>query len=296
MSTNLKKHLELLGENTSGGSHDAVMFSGKGLELLKSLPGMKNLFKNSKKAEEEDDEDEDDEKESFQKSGDNTRYPQSRRNGGDLEEEDEDPDDAADTNEEENEANGDRGSIISNKGKRTKKSSLKSAVSKNDYRHDERNFQKGFEDHEEVLDASPALKQLVAEVNAMGKRFAKSQAGTSEATHEALEVVMQQNAVLGRVVGELLKSQAALAGEIELIKKTPVGQPHPGVLSYEMKKNDGSTGRKLRKSDIEDAINDAMDQGFADPNLLTQLAYVRNDADLRQFVEDLPDDIRKTIN
>lgn len=275
--TKLQKHLEELGENTSGGSHDAVTFSGKGLGFLSGL------FKSAKK-DEEDFEDEDDLEEGMDEEEDeeedekpkkkSRRAKKNEANGGDLEEEDEDDlEDPGQEGEEE---------IITNKGKRVKGTG---AVKKNTRNFDERRFEKSLndfeEDHADVLDASEALADLSGHVRSMAK---STNAGFAE--------LREQNVLLGKAVRELLKSNAALAADLELVKNQPATSPSTGFLTYELAKSEGEKGRKLRKSEVADIIAEAMNDGLVESRSLAQLSRLNTQAELQHFVNGLPSEVR----
>jgi hypothetical protein len=270
----LQKHIEELAElekNTSGGAHDAVTFTGKGLELLKSI------FRAGKLSKKSEDEDEDyDDEDDLEKSD------SSLRNGGGLEEADEDPEDPADTGEDE-EGGAKGGSIITNKGKRIPK---KGSPAVKHYEFDEERFEKNFiEEYAEVLDATPALAELA-------KSFAEvGQAVT--ATNATIAEIQRQNVILAKAVAELLKSNAALASDLELIKKQPVNTPASGFVV--MQKKEGHTPKTLRKSDIEDTLIDLMNAGKVEPMLVKKLGAIRNQQELEAFVESLPYEVRELL-
>ncbi|KIL42071.1 hypothetical protein SD70_02490 [Gordoniibacillus kamchatkensis] len=260
--TKLEKHLEELGENTSGGAHDAVTFSGKGLSFLN------RLFKSATKKKPVDDEDDDydDDEDELDKNA----------NGGDLEEEDEDPDDPADKNGDD---------IISNRGQRKPKDSLQNAVSKSMH-FDEIRFEKSVEDEfGDILDATPALAELAKSMKALGKSMNGAVATIQE--------VQEQNLILAKAVRELLKSQAAMAADLELVKKQPATSPATGFVV--LNKGEGGKGRKLSKSEIEDSLTDLMNAGMVDPRTVSRLSYLRSDSELREFVDSLPQSVREKL-
>jgi hypothetical protein len=319
MKTKLEKHMEELREMTSGGAHDAVTFSGKGLSFLK------DLFKSSKKAKkddmymeededelEENEEEDEDEEETYRKKtkksarkkemrleddedeyededeDEEEEYRKKRRktkkntmgnykeaNGGVWEEEDEDPEDPAEDDD----------SIIQNKGKRIPKKKIRSAVSKNAY-FDEERFAKSFNEYEEVFDASPALNELAKSVRSLGK--------SANATQEMIEELQEQNMILAKAVQQLLKSNAALAADLEVIKKQPVTTPATGFLGLSKKQGDGQM-KRLSKSEIEDVLNEAMLAGEIEPERVARLGSIRSEAELRHFVENLPAAVRERL-
>lgn len=280
--TKLEKHLEALEENTSGGAHDAVTFSGKGLGFLR------DLFKSSKKDEEDrlkdededeedmdDDEDEDEDEKPTKKS---RRAKKNEANGGDLEEEDEeDLEDPGQQGEDD---------IITNHGKHVKG---KGAVKKNARTFDERRFAKSFNEfedtHEDVLDASDALRDLTKHVRSL----AKSHSGV----HDGIEEVRQQNLVLAKAVRELLKSNASMAADLELVKKQPAGAPASGFVV--MSKNESGKTRKLSKSDIQDVVEDAMVEGLVDNMTFGRLGRCNTQQELQAYVDALPSDVQARL-
>jgi hypothetical protein len=270
--TKLEKHLEELEENTSGGSKDAVTFAGKGLSILSNL--FKSLNKKADPVEEDEVDDEEEEEEDVKPR--KVKKNAKKANGGDYEESDEDIEDPAD----------DDGNIIANKGKKISKDSLKSAVSKNDRSFDERRFAKSMDEHEDILDASPALKELSKAVRLMGKSMGS--------TNEQVEVVIEQNTALVKAVRELLKSNAALASDLELVKKQPVNAPATGYVVLN-KQSAGGKEVRLSKSDIQDSLTDFVNDGLVDARLLRDLNSVRGDADLRNFVDNLPASVREKL-
>lgn len=279
--TKLEKHLEELEENTSGGSHDAITFSGKGLGFLR------DLFKSSKKDDkdrfddEDDDDDEDMEDDDDDEDEDEKTKKKSRRakkneaNGGDLEEEDDEEDDPGQEGEEE---------IITNHGKRVKGTD---AVKKNAHNFDERRFEKSFrnfeEEHSDVLDASDALADLSKHVRTMAK-----------ATNSGMADLREQNVLLGKAVRELLKSNASLAADLELVKKQPTGNPAPGFVVLNKGETNGK-GRRLSKSDIQDVVTDAMNNGLVDSRTLSSLRTLNTEAELSNYVNNLPASVRELL-
>lgn len=276
--TKLEKHLEELGENTSGGAHDSITASGKGLAWIREL------IKGSKKDEEDrledeeedeedmdDDEDEDEDGKSTKKS---RRAKKNEANGGELEEEDDDEDDPGQEGEEE---------IITNHGKRVKGTG---AVKKN-ARFDERRFEKSFDDfedeHADVLDASEALADLSKHVRSMAK-----------STNAGMTELREQNVLLGKAVRELLKSNVSLAADLELVKKQPVGNPAPGFVVLN-KSDANGRGRRLSKSDIQDAVTDAMNEGLVDSRVLSSLRTLNTEAELSNYVNNLPASVRDRL-
>ena len=300
MATNLQKHLDALAEETSGGAHDAVTFSGKGLGFLR------NLLKGEKRRKEEDDDnemddelddeereegdeerDEDEEREEKETPKRRTRKSARRTkkshrdweyeaNGGDLEEiDDEDDEDPGQEGDEE---------IITNHGRRVK---AKQAVQKNARGFDERRFTKsikGFEeDYEDVLDASDALRDLTKHV----RFLAKSTAGMSEDVQSSIRS-------LAKGLEASLRGQAALAADIELIKKQPATSPASGFVVLN-KTGTGQKARRLAKSDIADVVNEAMQEGLVDPMMNAKLAYLNTQAELTDFVNRLPADVQARL-
>lgn len=272
--TKLEKHLEELEESTSGGSKDAVTFAGKGLNVLR------DLFKSSKKEDDEDDkeidDEDDDEDEEEEEEG---KKAKKNANGGDLEEEDED--DLDDPGDEDND-------IISNKGKRTPKDKLKNAVSKN-VQFDERRFAKSFDEdgeYAEAIDVEPLLGELTEHIRTLGK--------SANATQSQVGVLGDQNLILAKAVKELLKSNAAMASDLELIKKQPATSPASGFVV--ITKNEGGKERKLTKSDIQDVITEELNQESSDFETLNKslkkLGVARTKEDLQAVVEMLPADLQ----
>jgi cobalamin biosynthesis protein CobT len=278
LTTKLEKHLEALGEETSGNAHDAVTFSGKGLGFLR------DMFKGAKKRDEDDmdddmdeddldddDEDEDEDEDRTKKS----RKARKNANGGDLEEEDdEDLEDPGQQGDDE---------IITNHGKRVKG---EGAVKKNARQFDVRRFEKSFDefnsDHEDVLDASDALSDLSNQVRKLGK-----------STHAGMNEIREQNLVLAKAVRELLKSNAALAADLEQVKKQPVSAPPSGFVV--MSKNDDGKARRLSKSDIQDVVEDAMYDGLVDSGTLARLGACRSQQELKAYVDGLPADVQSRL-
>lgn len=270
----LQKHLEELEENTTGNSHDSVTFAGKGLSLLK------NLFKSAKKGEDEleendeDDEDEDEEEEKPKKKVKKEVKKSVKANGGDLEDEDDDPEDPGQKGKDE---------IITNKGKRVKG---EGAVKKNASFFDEVRFEKSFDEleerHEEVLDASEALTDLAKQMRRMEK-------STGEGMGELQNTVL----ILGRALEKSLQAQSALAADMELIKKQPATSPSPGYVV--MTKNTAGKVRTLSKSDVEDAVAEAMNKGLVDSSDLARLGTIRSQADLKAFVDELPASVQELL-
>ncbi|UOF90781.1 zinc ribbon domain-containing protein [Fodinisporobacter ferrooxydans] len=311
--TKLKKHLEDLGEQTSGGAHDAITFSGKGLGFLRDLfKGAKHKNVEDEETEEDDDDliecpecgeecDEDcnfcpncgcdledaEGKEEKSKKGKKTKKhdmanmkkSKNAANGGELDEE----------NEEDLEDPGQEGDeeIITNKNKRIKKDSLKSAVKKNTRTFDERRFVKNIdefeEEHVDVLDASPALQELSKNVRYLAKN-----------TNVQIQEIADQNILLAKAVRELLKSNAAMAADLELIKKQPATSPATGYVVLN-KQAGSSKARKLRKSEIEDVVTDAMNDGLVEPMALAKLGTLRTQDELQSFVESLPDEVQERL-
>lgn len=275
MDEKLKKHLEELSDATSGGSHDAVTFSGKGLSILG------RLFKSTKKKEDYEDSEEDkledelgEEEETQEKSGKKKVKKSVKSNGGPLEEEDTDMDDPGQEGEEE---------IITNKGKRIKGEGV---VKKNAPFFDERRFEKSFDEfetqHEEVLDASDALSDLTRQMKYMAK-------SVSSGIGELQESVR----VLAKGLEHSLQAQASMAAELELIKKQPASAPNPGFVV--MTKNASGKVRTLKKSEIEDAVTNAMNQGLVEASALVRLGQARTQNDLIAFVDALPADVREML-
>lgn len=286
--TKLQKHMEELEAATSGGAHDAVTFSGKGLGFLR------DLFKGSKKKDEDDYEDEGDEDDELAedeegenedvsgKQRKNTRRAEksakskASRNGGELEEEDDDPEDPGAEGPE---------MRIANHGERLAGQGAVRRAKKN-VGFDERRFAKSMDTHEDTLDAAPVLSEIATAIRSL----AKSQvAGASK-----VDAVMEQNVLLGRAVRELLKSNAALAADMELIKKQPVTSPSAGFVVLE-KGATGAGGRRLSKSDISDGLTDLVNEGLVDSNSLKLLQRARTDQELRQFVDSLPANVRDRL-
>lgn len=287
--TKLEKHLEELEESTSGNAHDAVTFSGKGLGFLR------DLFKGAKKMDKDEDEDDmdddldddldDEEDEIERKQKQSTRRAEKsktrkNRNGGDLEEEDDDPEDPGDDGDEE---------IITNHGERLRgEGAVKRAKKNAGNRFDERRFVKSMNEFEDVLDASPALEELTRAVRVLGK--------SASGTRAQVEAVMEQNVLLGRAVRELLKSNAALAADMELIKKQPATSPAMGFAVMGARTGTGQAGaRRMSKSELADTITDLMSEGVADPQHLAMLQRARTEAELTQFVNSLPDAVRERL-
>lgn len=285
--TKLEKHMEELEEMTSGNSKDAVTFAGKGLDLLKSIIGL------SKKAgdagEEDADEDPEDPADTNEDQGEIKnagKIEKSVRNGGDLEDADEDPDDPAQAGDD---AEG--GSIITNKGKKIPKSGSP-AVKKN-YEFNEQTFEKSFyESYEDVVDASEAVAELAKSVSIIGRAH--------NSTNTLLKSVMEQNTVLAKALGEVLKAQASMAAEMNELKKQPASEPAPGFVVMQKKADSIKAGSKsLRKSDVQDTITDAMNAGHEDAAYLLKSLGVINPYDqeaLQHFVDKvMPEDIREKL-
>lgn len=269
----LEKHLEELGEATSGNSHDSVTFAGKGLNFLR------DLFKSTKKDDEEEEleeseEEEEEEEKPPQKKAKKTKknIKKSVRNGGDIEEEDEELDDPGQEGEEE---------IITNKGKRM---SGKGAVKKNASFFDEVRFEKSFdefeENHGDVLDASDAITDLAKQM----RRMAKS-------TSEGMSGLQNTVLTLGKALEKSLEAQASLAAEMELIKKQPATSPSMGYVV--MSKNAEGQPRTLSKSEIQDIVTDAVNEGLVNAQALTRLGMARSQTELNAFVKSLPENVQE---
>jgi hypothetical protein len=301
LATKLQKHLEALGEETSGGAHDAVTFSGKGLGFLR------DLFKSDKRREEEDDdndelddelddeereegdEERDDDEERDEKERPKRRTKKSKRsankshrdweydaNGGDLEEiDDEDDEDPGQEGDEE---------IITNHGRRV---NAKQAVKKNAISFDQRRFAKSmtqFEDeYSEVLDASDTIADLSKHV----RFLAKSTASMGEDVQASIRS-------LAKGLEASLRGQAALAADIELIKKQPATSPATGFVVLN-KSGTRQKSRRLSKSDIADVVNDAMQDGLIAPMMNAKLATLNSQAELTDFVNSLPADVQARL-
>lgn len=284
----MEKHLQELEEMTSGNSKDAVTFAGRGLDLLKSIIGMNTMSKKAGEAGEEDaDEDPEDPAETKEDQGEIKnagKIKKSVRNGGDLENADEDPEDPAQAGDD---ASG--GSIITNKGKKIPKAG--SSAVKKSYEFDEETFQKSFEEtYEDVIDASEAVAELAKSVKVIG------QAHTENA--DLIKSVISQNVVLAKAVGELLKSNASLAADIESLKKQPATSPAPGFVVMSKKAESAGEGAvRLAKSDIADVITTAMNEGYEGANtLLKKLGVCHTQHDLKEFVDYvLPDDLKTQL-
>lgn len=274
----LQKHLAALGDNTSGGSHDAVTFAGKGLQVLR------DLFKHAKKDDYEGTEEDEDEGGEGQEEPDDKRKKKSAMkkkassraaNGGDLEEEDEEG--LSDPGQEGDE------DIIANRGEHKKG---KGAVKKSAPVFDERRFEKSMreveERNEDVLDASDALADLSKSMRLLAKNAG---AGLNE--------IQDGVVAIGGAVRELLKSQASLAADIELIKKQPAAVPSPGFIV--LTKNGDGKIRTLKKSEIEDAVTDAVNQGLVDGKMLSQLGSIRSQDDLKAYVDALPAKVQEML-
>lgn len=284
--TQLQKHMDELEEMTSGNSKDAVTFAGRGLELLKSMIGLGNLSKSKGGAGEteadEDPEDAADTNEDHDATDEGLK--KSTANGGELTNADEDPEDPADTG---NEASG--GSIITNKGKKISKDG--SAAVKKSFEFDEDKFKKSVETtYEDVIDASEAVAELAKSVKVIGRAHNDNSA--------LIKSVLEQNVTLARAVGELLKSSASIAAELESIKNQPVA-PASGfvVMSKKEGTDSNKTPKGLQKSDIQDALVDAMNSGHEEAGtLLKRLGVCHSPQDIKNFVDNvLPDDIRETL-
>jgi hypothetical protein len=255
------------------------------LDLLKNMLGL------NKSAGEADEEEADDEPEDPSETNEDQgeiknagKIEKSVKNGGDLEDADEDPDDPAQTGDG---AKG--GSIITNKGKKIAKES--SAAVKKSYEFDEQLFAKHFEEtYGEVVEASEAVAELAKSVKVIGNAHNENSV--------LLKSVMEQNVVLAKAVGELLKSNASIAAELNEIKAQPVNAPSAGFVVMTKKADKADTSAKsLRKSDIQDAIVDAMNNGHEDASqLLKSLGVIHDQAGLKDFYDNvLPDDIKESI-
>jgi hypothetical protein len=267
--TKIEKHLEELGEGTTGGAHDSVTFAGKGLALLKGL------FTSSKKLEksDEDDDDSDDDDDDLEER---KTKKNAKINGGDLEEEDEDSE----------EPSSGSNSIIANKGQRIPKDSLQTAVSKNGRVFDERRFAKSMEEYAEVYDGSAALSDLAETIRTLGKSM--------RGTNESIAEVKEQNVILAKALREVLKSNAALASDIELIKSQPATNPASGFVVLNKQEGNGQS-RRLSKSDIQDTLTDLVNDGVLESKHLANLGRARTDAELNKFVQDLPAAARERL-
>jgi len=274
--TKLQKHMEELGEETSGGSHDAITASGRGLSFLERLfksANKKDEYEDDMDDNDDDDEDEDDEEDVPAKKVKKSEGKSSKKvNQETLEDEDEDDlEDPGDGEEE----------IIANKGERVKGAA---ALGKS-RAFDERRFQKSMEEYEDVMDATPALENLAKSVRLLGK--------SSNATQEQIGQVIEQNVLLGKAVRELLKSNAALASDVELIKSQPGTSPSNGFVVFN-KNESGAAG--VSKYDIQDALTDAMNDGHDEaPDLLKNLSRVNDARALKKFVSELPEDIKNRL-
>lgn len=310
MATKLEKHMEALEEATSGGAHDAVTFSGRGLGFLREL------FKGAKKMsakdeddmedglfddvddegdEERDDDaerdaDEDEDEDTVKKTRrakKSARAKKSSRkdweyeaNGGDLEEVDyEDDEDPGQEGDEE---------IITNHGRRV---NAKYAVQKNARGLDARRFAKSMQtfeqEYDDVLDASDALRELSKHVRVLGKSAAASQAGFAE--------VQQSLRLLAKAVGQSLQAQASMAADLELVKKQPGAMPSSGVFVMQKGASGSSKGRKLSKSDIADVVNDAMIEGLVDHMTNARIATLYTQAELNDYVNNLPAEVQARL-
>ena len=299
MATKLEKHLNALAEETTGGSHDAVTFSGKGLGFLK------DLFKSAKKRDEDDydDDDMDDELEADEEmDGDDERDDDEERNdeeddkaeddqpkrharksrrvkkstrrtrkarrdedeydanGGDLEDVDyEDDEDPGQEGDEE---------IITNHGRRV---NAREAVRKH--------FDRYEEEYSDVLDASDALREMTNNVRRMNKSMA----------------TMDEIRILAKGMQAILKGQAALAKDIETIKRQPGTNPASGFVVLTKNSGRNTTTRKLSKSDIADVVNDAMLEGLIDAKVNSRLGVINSPQELQQFVDSLPASVRERL-
>jgi len=161
------------------------------------------------------------------------------------------------------------------------------AVKKNARNFDERRFQKSFdafeEEHGEVLDASDALADLTKHVRAMAK---SNTAGIAELQSTVM--------VLAKGLHQSLKAQASLAADLELIKKQPATSPANGFVVLNKTGANGKA-RSLSKSDIQDVVVDAMNDGLVDNLAPARLQKCRTQAELQDFVESLPADVQATL-
>jgi hypothetical protein len=287
--TKLEKHIEELEEMTSGNSKDSVTFVGRGLELLKSIIGInaplaKKKGRDASDVTEEEDEDPEDPADTNedQDEAKNAGKMKKSANGGEIEEADDDPEDPAQAGDD---AKG--GSIITNKGKKIAKAG--SAAVKKSIEFDEELFQKSFvETYADAIDASEALADLAKSFVEIGNAGNESRS--------LIKSVIKQNTVIANVIAELLKSQASLSAEMELIKKQPVDAPQQGFVIMSKKLDSKNAPIKLNKSDIQDTLTDLMNDGLDGANmLLKKLGVIHNQADLSDFIDNLPDEIREKI-
>jgi hypothetical protein len=276
----LQEHMAALGDNTSGGSHDAVTFAGRGLQVLRDLfkRAKKDNYEGSEEDEEEDEEGMEEEpvkKKKMKKKAGGKKY---EANGGPLEDEDEEGlDDPGQEGEED---------IIANHGEHKKG---KGAVKKSEGTFDERRFQKnldGFEDrNEDVLDASDALAELTKHVRTLAKSAGAMDTGMSEVQGTVFAIAKSQQA--------LLKSVTGLAADLEQIKKQPGTAPAPGFVV--MTKNAAGKPRILAKSEIADVVAEAANQGLVDGMSLRKLHSASTPEELNAFVTALPADVQAML-
>jgi len=282
LTKEFEDHMNELKKSTSGGAHDAITFSGKGLNFLR------DLFKSAKgKGTGEEEEGEEKPKDEENEMGGGEEEPEEKvkknkegtdkngkANGGPVTEEDEDPDEPH---------KGSQGTLITNHGKKV---TPKGAVSKNAPVEEEEPLFKNFNDeYEEVLEASEVLGALAKNVQAM-----------SVQTNANIAALQGTVMVLAKSLEASLKGQVALAADIELIKSQPVTSPATGFVVME-KRDAAATGgsRTLSKSDIQDVVTDALNKGEIEPMDLARLGKVRNQADLKAYVESLPESVQAQL-
>jgi len=293
--TKLEKHMEELEEMTSGGAHDAVTFSGKGLGFLR------DLFKSNKKrdeeeepeeeeeeeetSEEDDEEDEDEEKKEKGKGRKAKKSMRGHAGAGKTSKEVNEETLEDEGEEEEDPGEGEEDTVIANKGKRV---NTKDALGKSERGFDEVRFEKSmteFEsEYEDVLDASDALSALTGHFRDMAK-----------STNAGIAELQDSVRLLAKGLEQSLKAQAAMASDLELVKKQPVGAPPTGIFAM-AKSQDGSTS-KVSFYDVQDALTEAMNAGNEDaPQLLKSLSNISsNEQELRKFVKSLPDEVKEYL-
>lgn len=272
-----EEHMAELAKNTSGGAHDAVTFSGKGLGLLsklfKSAKGKGDFSEeeeeNGEKSDDDTEEGEDGKK--VEKNATGTEKNE-KSNGGPLTEEEEDPDSPD---------HGKQGTIITNHGKKV---TPKGAVSKNEGIEDEEPLFKNFnEEYGDVLEASEVLGALAKNVELMS-------ISTTAGVARLQNTVM----VLAKGLESSLKAQAALAADLELIKSQPAARPSTGFVVMEKRESSGGA-RTLSKSDVQDIVTEALNKGEVEPMDLARLGTVRSNAELNAYVASLPEAVQARL-
>ncbi len=310
--------MEALEESTSGGAHDAVTFSGKGLNFLN------HMFKSGKKRDEEEPEENEEDFEDMEldelevfcdendiaaprrkKGEDDDEYADRLREAIRASDDDEegkratkksmrghavtgktskevDDETLEEEEEEDDPGEGEKDTVIANKGKRV---NTKDALGKSIRGFDDRRFEKsmdGFEaDYHDVLDASDAIGALAKSMRVMAK-----------STTDGIEELQGNIRLLAKGLEQSLKAQAAMASDLEMVKKQPVGS-QGGI--YAMAKNTSGGNIKVNFYEVQDALTEAMNHGSEDAmEMLKSLPQIQHDQKaLTELVKSLPEDVKR---